>query len=60
MCIRDSFFNRTDRRASFLVIGSKAPREVATYCDHDLVVTIEAGKASFTHKDGTPYVPPVA
>jgi len=54
------FFNRTDRRASFLVIGSKAPREVATYCDHDLVVTIEAGKASFTHKDGTPYVPPVA
>lgn len=53
------FLNRTDRRACFLVIGSKATREVATYSDHDLVVTMEAGKASFTHKDGTPYVPPV-
>jgi uncharacterized cupin superfamily protein len=51
------FLNRTDKRASFLVIGSKAPREVATYSDHDLVVTLEAGKATFSHKDGTPHVP---
>lgn len=53
------FFNRTDRPASFLVVGSKAPREVATYSDHDLVVTLEAGKSTFSHKDGTPYLPPV-
>ena len=39
--------------AKFLVVGSKAPREVATYSDVDLVVTLEAGKARFTYKDGT-------
>ena len=53
------FLNRTDRPARCLVVGSKAPREVATYSDHDLVVTLEAGKSTFSHKDGTPYVPPV-
>lgn len=47
------FLNRTGAPASFLVIGSKAPREVATYSDHDLVVEIEGGKARFTYKDGT-------
>jgi uncharacterized cupin superfamily protein len=41
--------------AKFLVIGTKAPREVATYSDIDLKVEIEGGKATFTHKDGTPY-----
>lgn len=51
------FLNRSDRRASFLVIGSKAPREVATYSDVDLRVEMEAGKARFTLKDGTPYLP---
>ena len=54
------FINRTDAPASFLVVGSKSKREVATYADVDLVVTIEAGKASFTLKDGTPYLPPEA
>lgn len=53
------FINRTDRTARFLVIGSKAKREVATYSDVDLVVEIEAGKARFRHKDGRVYVPPV-
>jgi uncharacterized cupin superfamily protein len=47
------FINRTDRPASFLVIGTKAPREVATYSDHDFRVEMEAGKARFTYKDGT-------
>ena len=52
------FINRTDRPARFLVVGSKAPREVATYSDEDLVVTVEAGRATFTHKDGSPYIAP--
>jgi uncharacterized cupin superfamily protein len=52
------FINRTDKPARFLVVGSKAPREVATYSDEDLMVTVEAGRATFTHKDGTPYIAP--
>jgi uncharacterized cupin superfamily protein len=47
------FINRTDTVAKFLVIGSKAPREVATYSDVDLRVEIEGGKARFTYKDGS-------
>lgn len=52
------FINHTDREARFLVVGSKAPREVATYSDVDLMVTLEAGKATFTYKDGTPWEGP--
>ena len=52
------FINRTDRPAAFLVVGTKSPREIATYCDVDLVVTLEGGKAAFTHKDGSPYQAP--
>jgi uncharacterized cupin superfamily protein len=47
--------NRSDAPASFLVIGTRSAREVATYSDVDLMVTIEGGKARFTHKDGTDY-----
>ena len=47
------FINRSDRTARFLVVGSKARREVATYSDVDLKVEIEGGKARFTYKDGT-------
>lgn len=47
------FVNRTDRAATFLVIGSRAPREVATYSDVDLRVELEAGRARFTYRDGT-------
>lgn len=49
------FINRTDKVAKFLVVGSKAKSEVATYSDVDLKVEMEAGKASFAHKDGTPF-----
>lgn len=49
------FQNHTDAPAIFLVVGTKAPREVATYSDVDLIVTIDAGRATFTHKNGTPY-----
>lgn len=51
------FINRGDVPAQFLVVGTKAPREVATYSDVDLKVTVEGRTATFTHKDGTPYVP---
>lgn len=53
------FINRSAQPATFLVVGSKAKREVATYSDVDLMVTMEAGRATFTHKDGRPYVPKV-
>ncbi len=52
------FINRSDAPARFLVVGTKAPREVGTYSDVDLRVVIEGGSATFTHKDGTPYLPP--
>lgn len=52
------FLNRSDRVAKFLVIGSKAKREVGTYSDVDLKVTIEGGKATFTYWDGTPFAGP--
>ncbi|WP_108263365.1 cupin domain-containing protein [Mangrovicoccus ximenensis] len=49
------FANRTGEAARFLVVGSRAPREVATYSDKDLVVTVEDGTATFARKDGRPY-----
>lgn len=49
------FINHTTAPAQFLVVGSKAAREVATYSDVDLMVTMQGGRASFTRKDGTPY-----
>ena len=52
------FINRTAAEARFLVVGTKAKREVATYSDVDLVVTMEGGKAHFTYKDGTDYAGP--
>ena len=52
------FLNRSDKVAKFLVIGSKARREVATYSDVDLMVEMEAGKARFTYKDGTDWTGP--
>lgn len=49
------FLNHTDRPARFLVVGSRAPHEVATYSDVDLMVELKDGTASFTRKDATPY-----
>jgi uncharacterized cupin superfamily protein len=49
------FINRSGAVARFLVVGSKVPREVGTYSDIDLKVTIDGGTATFTRKDGTPY-----
>ncbi|WP_284162683.1 cupin domain-containing protein [Frigidibacter sp. SD6-1] len=52
------FVNRTDKVAKFLVIGTKAPREVATYSDIDLRVEIDGGTARFTYRDGTDFTAP--
>lgn len=49
------FINETEEDARFLVVGSKAPHEVATYSDIDLMVEMANGTARFTRKDGTPY-----
>jgi uncharacterized cupin superfamily protein len=50
------FCNRTDSVAAFLVAGTKAPHEVGTYSDADLMIHIEAGQVQFTRRDGTPLV----
>lgn len=52
------FINHTDAEARFLVVGSRAKQEVATYSDVDLRVEMAAGKARFTYKDGTDWVGP--
>jgi uncharacterized cupin superfamily protein len=52
------FINRTDKPAKFLVVGTKAKAEVATYSDVDLQVHIEGGKARFTYKDGSDWTGP--
>ena len=52
------FINKTGTEARFLVVGTKAPREVATYSDVDLRVEIEGGKARFTYKDGSDFTGP--
>lgn len=47
------FVNRTDKLAKFLVVGTKAPAEVATYSDVDLRLEYRGGKVRFTYKDGS-------
>ena len=55
------FINRTGAEARFLVIGTKAAHEVATYSDVDLKVELSPGakgRAHFTYKDGTDWTGP--
>lgn len=52
------FVNRSGRVATFLVVGTRSAHEVATYSDVDMVAEIKAGRATFTHKDGTPWEGP--
>lgn len=52
------FINRSEVVARFLVVGTKAPREVATYSDVDLRVEMEGGQARFTYRDGTDWTGP--
>ncbi len=48
------FINRSLSEARFLVVGTRAPREVVTYSDVDMMLELEGGKARFTRKDGSP------
>jgi uncharacterized cupin superfamily protein len=50
-----TFVNRTATEARFLVVGTKAKHEVATYSDVDFRIEIDEGKMTFTYKDGTPW-----
>lgn len=52
------FINRTAAVAKFLVIGTKAKAEVATYSDVDLRVEMAGGTARFTYKDGNDFKGP--
>jgi len=47
--------NRTGAEVRFLVIGTRAPFEVATYSDVDLRVEQGGGVSRFTYRDGTPW-----
>lgn len=53
-----TFINHTDTEARFLVVGTKAKAEVATYSDVDLRVELAGGFARFTYKDGTDWTGP--
>ncbi|SOC01978.1 cupin domain-containing protein [Rhodobacter maris] len=52
------FVNRSDAPARFLVVGSKAETEVATYSDVDMQIHIAGGKARFTYQDGSDWAGP--
>lgn len=45
--------NRGHTPARFLVVGTRAPREVAHYPDHGLKVVIADGQARFLRADGS-------
>ena len=52
------FVNRSDAPARFLIVGSKATEEVATYSDVDMQLHIAGGKARFTYQDGSDWAGP--
>jgi len=46
--------NKSDKDASFLVIGTHTERETAYYSDLDMKVEVAGQTSSFTKKDGSP------
>jgi uncharacterized cupin superfamily protein len=53
------FLNRSDTVAKFLVVGTKAQREVATYSDVDFMLEIVRDQSvRFMYKDGTDWTGP--
>ena len=50
--------NRSDAPARFLIVGSKAPDEVATYTETDMQLRLENGRARLTHHDGSDWTGP--
>jgi uncharacterized cupin superfamily protein len=47
--------NRSSRDAVFLEVGTRAPREVATYPDIDMRAERDDKGTRYVHKDGAPY-----
>ncbi|KPQ07692.1 MAG: protein of unknown function, contains double-stranded beta-helix domain [Rhodobacteraceae bacterium HLUCCA12] len=47
------FVNRSSAPASFLVVGTSAEDEVATYSDIDMKIHMGGGKPRFTYHDGS-------
>ncbi len=52
------FVNRSAAPARFLIVGTKATTEVATYSDVDMQIHIAGGKARFTYHDGSDWTGP--
>jgi uncharacterized cupin superfamily protein len=52
------FVNHTDTEARFLVVGTKARAEVATYSDVDFMVHQGGGVNRFTYRDGSDWKGP--
>lgn len=52
------FVNRSAAPARFLVVGTKAETEVATYSDVDMQIHIAGSKARFTYHDGSDWAGP--
>ena len=52
------FVNRADVPGKFLIVGTKAAEEVATYSDVDMQIHIAGGKARFTYHDGSDWAGP--
>jgi uncharacterized cupin superfamily protein len=47
--------NETDRPATYIEVGDRAPDDNAAYPDVDLAAGMAGAKWVFTHKDGRPY-----
>lgn len=58
VAIGHRFENRSDQPASFLVIGTRAPEEVATYTQVDMKVHIAGAQPRFTYHDGSDWAGP--
>ncbi|MGR3805808.1 cupin domain-containing protein [Marinibacterium profundimaris] len=52
------FINRSGARAAFLVVGTKAAEERATYSDEDFLIEIMDGQPKFLYRDGTDWEGP--
>lgn len=49
--------NRSDAPATYLMVGTRAEKDICHYPDIDLVFLSDGNDHRFTHKDGTPYPP---
>lgn len=52
------FENRSDAPASFLVVGTRADEEVATYTEVDLKLHLAGGTSRYTYHDGSDWAGP--